>query len=57
MRGKDIGPLQKAMRLPNPAKLSKLRRTPEYIVAIGLEREILLSEEVSQDQKTKSKDE
>jgi hypothetical protein len=61
MRGKDIGPLQKAMRLPNPAKLSKLRRTPEYIVAIGLEREILLAEadeEFEQlPQKEKSKDE
>jgi len=57
---KDLGYLQKAMRLTNVAKLSKLRRTPEYLVAIGLEREILLTEvdeEVSHEQQAKSKDE
>lgn len=47
MKNKELGPLQKAMRVPNAAKLSKLRRTPEYIVAIGLERELLLTEEES----------
>jgi hypothetical protein len=55
IQSKDLDILQKAMRVPNAAKLSKLRRTPEYLVAIGLEREILLSEEFSQ--KEKSKDE
>ena len=61
---KNLDILQKAMRIPNAAKLSKLRRTPEYIVAIGLEREILLADEefeqLLQDeevQKEKSKDE
>lgn len=55
IQSNDLDILQKAMRVPNAAKLSKLRRTPEYLVAIGLEREILLSEEFSQ--KEKSKDE
>jgi hypothetical protein len=57
IQAKDLAPLQKAMRLLNPTKLSKLRRTAEYIVAIALEREILLSEEVSHDKQAKSKDE
>jgi hypothetical protein len=55
IQSKDLDILQKAMRGASSAKLSKLRRTPEYLVAIGLEREILLSEEFSQ--KEKSKDE
>jgi len=57
IQAKDLAPLQKAMRLLNPTKLSKLRRTAEYIVSIALEREILLSEEVSHDKQAKSKDE
>ena len=61
MQAKELGTLQKAMRDPPAAKLAKLRRTPEYIVAIGLEREILLADEevepLSQNEQTKSKDE
>jgi len=45
MQMKNLDILQKAMRSPPPAKLSKLRRTPEYLLAIGLEQELLLSEE------------
>jgi len=45
MQMKNLDILQKAMRGPNAAKLAKLRRTPEYIVAIALEREILLADE------------
>jgi len=45
MQMKNLDILQKAMRSPPAAKLAKLRRTPEYIVAIGLEREILLADE------------
>ena len=59
MQMKNLDILQKAMRLPNPTKLSKLRRTPEYLVAIALEREILLADEEFEQllQKEKSKDE
>jgi hypothetical protein len=59
MQVKELGPLQKAMRGVCPAKLSKLRRTPEYLVSIGLEQELLLedSKEQEQEQQTKSKDE
>jgi hypothetical protein len=65
MQAKELGPLQKAMRGVSAAKLSKLRRTPEYLVAIGLEQELLLEDEefdkLLQDEevqkKQKSKDE
>ena len=67
MQMKNLDILQKAMRGPPAAKLAKLRRTPEYLVAIGLEQEILLSEadeefeQLLQDEevqkKQKSKDE
>jgi len=65
MQMKNLDILQKAMRDPPATKLSNLRRTPEYIVAIGLERELLLADEefekLLQDQeiqkKEKSKDE
>jgi hypothetical protein len=61
MQAKDLGPLQKAMRGVSAVKLSKLRRTPEYLVAIGLEQELLLEDEeveqLSQNQQTKAKDE
>jgi hypothetical protein len=67
MQMKNLDILQKAMRSPPAAKLSKLRRTPEYLVAIGLEQEILLEDEefeqllqeslLQEVQKEKSKDE
>lgn len=66
MQMKNLDILQKAMRGVSSAKLSKLRRTPEYLVAIGLEQEILqadeefeqlLQESLLQVQPPKSKDE
>ncbi len=65
MQMKNLDILQKAMRGPPAAKLSKLRRTPEYLVAIGLEQELLQADEefekLLQDEevqkKQKSKDE